>query len=104
MMAAYQELGYTTYHGFQYMAIGGGPAQIEWERAIDAKWYGKGKPFTKEDFDELLGEYEVLSDFPVVGFSEELLEMYPEVRQISGRLPVDEPNGFSKPHGPLTNR
>ena len=77
MMAAYNTLGYSTYHGFDFMAR---PSdQILWEQAIDSKFYGKGKPFVKEDFDAFLGEFQILSDFPVLGFAEEFLQMYPEV-------------------------
>src|SRR6266487_374447 len=77
MKAAYEELGLSTYHGFVYVERP--DHQILWLRAIEAKFYGKGKPFGRKEFDEFLGEFAVLSDFPVLGFTEELLEAYPDV-------------------------
>lgn len=32
-----------------------------WIKALEAKFEGKGKPFEKEDFDELLGDFAVSS-------------------------------------------
>lgn len=80
MKAAYEKLGLPTYHGFDF--IDNPQHQILWEKAIDAKWYAKGKPFSREEFDSFLGEYAVLSDVPVIGFSEELLEAYPEAKVV----------------------
>ncbi|PGH27347.1 hypothetical protein AJ80_01059 [Polytolypa hystricis UAMH7299] len=80
MMSAYNTLGLTTYHGFDFMARSSD--QVVWEKAIDGKFYGKGKPFEKEDFDAFLGEFAVLSDFPVIEFAEELVKMYPEAKVV----------------------
>ena len=55
---------------------------VQWEKAIDAKYYGKGQPFGRKEFDSFLGEWAVLSDFPAIGFTDELLDAYPEVSQI----------------------
>ena len=85
MMEAYNTLGLMTYHGFDYCALP--KHQILWEKAIDAEFYGKGRRFEKDDFDDerFLGPYQVLSDLPVIGFSERFLEFYPDVslRRIS---------------------
>ncbi|PGH29361.1 hypothetical protein GX50_07885 [[Emmonsia] crescens] len=80
MMAAYKTLGLTTYHGFNFVERTSD--QPLWERAIDAKFYGNGKLFKREDFDAFLGEFEVLSDVPAIGFSEEFIEMYPEAKVV----------------------
>ncbi|OAX81408.1 hypothetical protein ACJ72_04253 [Emergomyces africanus] len=80
MMAAYKILGLTTYHGFNFVERT--RDQTQWERAIDAKFYGKGRPFEREDFDAFLGEFGVLSDVPAIGFSEEFIEMYPDAKVI----------------------
>jgi hypothetical protein len=80
MKAAYEELGLPTYHGFVY--IEHQEHQILWLKAIEAKFYGKGKPFGKKEFDSFLGEWAVLSDFPVLGFTEELLKVYPDVSKL----------------------
>ncbi|KAK2785983.1 hypothetical protein FQN53_007086 [Emmonsiellopsis sp. PD_33] len=88
MMAAYQRLGLTTYHGFDFVERESD--QVEWEKAIDAKWYGKGTPFKREDFDAFLGEFGVISDFPAIGFSEEFIEMYPEAKVILVDRDIDK--------------
>ncbi len=31
-----------------------------WKKAFDAKYYGKGKPFTRDEWDQLLGETQVV--------------------------------------------
>lgn len=78
LKAALEKLGIPIYHGFDFVASQ--RDQIAWGKAVDAKWYGKGKPFERQEFDEFLGEWAGLSDFPVVGFAEEMIEAYPEVR------------------------
>ncbi|EEH37613.2 hypothetical protein PAAG_08031 [Paracoccidioides lutzii Pb01] len=80
MMAAYQILGLRTYHGFDFVERTSD--QVQWERAIDAKFYGKGKPLAREDYDAFLDDFHVLSDMPVIGFSEEFVDMYPEAKVI----------------------
>jgi hypothetical protein len=77
MKAAYKELGLEMYHGFDFMDRRGD--QLEWTKAIDAKFDGKGKPYGRKEFDAFLGQWDVLSDFPVIGFTDELLEAYPDV-------------------------
>jgi hypothetical protein len=88
MMQAYQRLGLQTYHGFDF--IENDEHQVQWKKAIDAKFYGKGKPFTKADFDAFLGDYSVISDFPFIGFWEEFLEWYPEARVVIVERDVDD--------------
>ncbi|KAF2008518.1 hypothetical protein BU24DRAFT_497956 [Aaosphaeria arxii CBS 175.79] len=80
MMEAYKILGFSTYHGTDF--VDRPDDQVQWEKAVDAKWFGKGRPFERADFDAFLGEFHVLSDLPVIGFSEELLEMYPEAKVV----------------------
>lgn len=82
MKEAYETLGLHAYHGFDFMEYP--DHQVEWGKAIDAKLFGKGKLYTKEDFDRFLGEYEVLSDFPFIFFSKEFIEMYPDVSPPNG--------------------
>ncbi|KAF2134361.1 hypothetical protein P153DRAFT_254175, partial [Dothidotthia symphoricarpi CBS 119687] len=84
MMEAYKILGYTKYHGFDYIDPSRRHNLPKWEAAIDAKFYEKGRPYTKEDFDQddFLGEFEVLSDFPCLAFTEEFLEWYPDAKVI----------------------
>jgi hypothetical protein len=35
-----------------------------WKRAVNAKYYGKGKPLTREEWDQLLGQTQVANPFP----------------------------------------
>lgn len=77
MKAAYEELGMPTYHGFVY--IERPKDQLRWFDAVDAKYYGKGNLFGPEEFNELLGEWAVVSDNPAIGFVEELIATYSEV-------------------------
>jgi hypothetical protein len=55
----------------------------EWDKAVQAKFYARGKPFVREDWDRFLGEYAVLSDIPVLAFSEELLAQFPDVSALT---------------------
>ena len=36
---------------------------LMWREAIEAKFYGKGKKYTREDFDKVLGNCEVSKPF-----------------------------------------
>jgi hypothetical protein len=88
MMQAYQKLGLTTYHGFDF--IENDEHQVRWKKAIDAKFYGKGRLFTKADFDAFLGDYAVVSDIPFLGFWEEFLDWYPDAKVVLVERNVDE--------------
>ncbi len=61
LWAALGKLGYKSYH---FMEIGS-PEAIKnkhllcWKEALDAKILGKGKPYGKEEFDKVLGNYSV---------------------------------------------
>lgn len=77
MKAALEKLGLPTYHGFEY--VDRPYDQRQWMKAVEAKWYGKGKPFGRAEFDDFLGDWAALSDLPLVAFAEEIIEAYPEV-------------------------
>ena len=47
------------------------------------------EPFGRKEFDNLLGEYEVVSDAPSIVFSEELIDLYPEAKVIIVKRDVD---------------
>lgn len=53
-----------------------------WTRAIEAKYAGRGAPFTREDWDMLLGSSQACCDIPSTLFSVELAEAYPEAKVI----------------------
>lgn len=87
MKKAYETLGLPTYHGFDWIQRPND--QVQWDKAIKAKFYGEGPMLTKKDFDELLGDFEVLSDFPFLGFWEEFVEWYPEAKVILVERDID---------------
>ena len=53
-----------------------------WISAFDAKFSGKGKPFTRAEWDQLLAEYGAVTDVPVIAFSEDLISVYPDAKVI----------------------
>ena len=54
-----------------------------WNVAQDAKFFSKGTPFTKKEWDALLGTFSAVSaDPPAVAFAEELISTYPEAKII----------------------
>ncbi|MDI1491079.1 MAG: hypothetical protein OHK93_002285 [Ramalina farinacea] len=53
-----------------------------WLEAIDAKFYGKGEGFGREQWDQLLGHVTAVTDAPATAFAGELLEAYPDAKVI----------------------
>ena len=53
-----------------------------WNDALNAKYFGKGQRFTREDWDQLLGPYAAVTDLPAIAFPEDLIEAYPEAKVI----------------------
>ncbi|KAF7317764.1 hypothetical protein MKEN_00864200 [Mycena kentingensis (nom. inval.)] len=68
-----------------------------WNRAIEAKIYGRGRKFGKEEWDELLGVNEgvtaVISDLPHLIFTADLIAAYPNAKII---LTTREPRKWFK--------
>lgn len=66
-----------------------------WEEGLRAKFSisssrsSANKPFGRKEFDNLLGDYEIASDFPTIAFSEELIALYPEAKVIIVERDVD---------------
>jgi hypothetical protein len=91
MQAALEILGYgPTIHGFnQWMHV---QDTVMWEEGLKAKFFpssSSSPPFTLKEFDQLLGDYEIASDFPSIAFAEELIELYPEAKVIIVERDVD---------------
>lgn len=61
-----------------------------WEEALQAKLEGNGKPFTRRDFDVLLGDYDAILDVPIIFFAEELIAAYPEAKVLLTTRDVDK--------------
>ena len=60
-----------------------------WIQAFDAKFAGKGKPFARKEWDQLLAEYGAIADVPALAFWEELLAAYPEVKVVLMERDID---------------
>ncbi|KAJ5374315.1 hypothetical protein N7517_006321, partial [Penicillium concentricum] len=82
-------LGYDgTYHG--YAAAVEYPRDCEmWLRAMRAKYDGVGEPFVKQDWDQLLGDYQAVCDVPTACFAEELMTAYPNAKIILTNRDID---------------
>ncbi|ATY61635.1 NAD dependent epimerase [Cordyceps militaris] len=57
--------------------------------AIDAKYRGDGAPPTKEDFDQIVGDFNVLAGSPCWMFVDELLAAYPDAKVILSTRPPE---------------
>jgi len=81
MAAAFEILGLPAYHGLRLINF---PAESPyWERAADAKYYDKGQPFTREEWDRyLLGNFSAVTDIGGYMFWPELLELYPDAKVV----------------------
>ncbi|KAK5122261.1 hypothetical protein LTR85_004171 [Meristemomyces frigidus] len=53
-----------------------------WIEAFQAKFEGKGRPFERKDWDQLLGHCQAVTDTPCAVFYRELLEAYPDAKVI----------------------
>ncbi|RGP70883.1 hypothetical protein FLONG3_7339 [Fusarium longipes] len=83
-----EQLGYTPYH----MSIAKGSPKANyrlWQEALDAKFYGKGNPWGRAEFDRILGPYDAVLDIPAICFVEELVAAYPEAKVIVTQNDVD---------------
>ncbi|GKZ70612.1 hypothetical protein AnigIFM50267_006266 [Aspergillus niger] len=87
---ALRALGYNdTYHG--YAAVLENPRDCEmWHAALSAKYEGKGRPFGREEFDQILGHCQAVSDFPAACFADELIQAYPEAKVILTVRDIDD--------------
>ncbi len=62
-----------------------------WKAAYEAKYDGKGKPFGREEFDQITGHCQaIVGDVLAFNFAEELIAAYPEAKVILTTRPVDE--------------
>ncbi|CAI7590793.1 unnamed protein product [Penicillium bialowiezense] len=89
LRAALQILGYDqTYHG--YAAHFENPRDcIMWLQAFGAKFDGIGTPFGREEFDQLLGHCQAVTDIPAACFAEELIHAYPEAKVVLTHRDID---------------
>ncbi|KAM0201818.1 hypothetical protein ACHAPA_009556 [Fusarium lateritium] len=88
VFTALKQLGYTPYH--MSVAIGSPKTNLSlWREALDAKFYGKGKPWGREEFDKILGFYDAVVDIPAICFVGELVAAYPEAKVIVTQRDTD---------------
>ena len=64
-----------------------------WTKALLAKFKGKGKAFEREQWDQLLGHCQAVSDAPACAFVPELIAAYPEAKLIL--TPRDEESWYT---------
>ncbi|KAL8946302.1 MAG: hypothetical protein Q9222_007280 [Ikaeria aurantiellina] len=80
MYAALNLLGLPCFHSFcLYSRI---PDCAMWIAALDAKYFNKGPPFTRADWDRLLSDYAAVTDVPATAFAEDLIAAYPEAKVV----------------------
>ncbi|KAK5988336.1 hypothetical protein PT974_12486 [Cladobotryum mycophilum] len=80
--AALRELGLNPYH-FSEISKNNKNKHFEtWLKAVRAKYDGVGEPFKGDDFDQLLWNYDAVSDDPCCLFVEELIAAYPDAKVI----------------------
>ena len=88
MQLTLQILGYPCYHGLTLIA---NIRDTEmWDRALDAKFFGKGDLFTRVEWDRLLGNYSAVADLPAVAFPEDLLECYPDAKVVLVKRDIEK--------------
>lgn len=82
MREAYSVLGYEQPYHFASVATSCKDADM-WNEAIRAKFYGRGKPYGRAEFDQLLDHARRPSRTPPgCIFWEELIEAYPEAKVV----------------------
>ncbi|CZR69238.1 uncharacterized protein PAC_19138 [Phialocephala subalpina] len=89
MRAAMQQLGYVDTYHMMSCSIENPPDALMWMDALRAKYDGVGKPFTREDWDQLLGNCQAVCDWPAIAFAKELIEAYPEAKVVLTNRDVD---------------
>lgn len=79
MQAALGILGMRCYHSKLWVSSNLGDTEM-WNEALDAKYYGKGRPYGRREFDQILHDFHAVSDVGALAFVPELLEAYPEAK------------------------
>ena len=89
LIIALRTLGYTPYH---MRSILTSPGEIPlWQEAVSTTLVAPAQrptdqknkaPYTKADFDKLLGDYDAVADLPGCVFAQQLLDAYPEAKVI----------------------
>lgn len=88
LRTALKELGYDDCYHMMSASVENPPDCLMWSDALAAKYEGVGH-FGKEQWDQLLGHCQAVSDWPAVAFAEELIKTYPEAKIILTTRDVD---------------
>jgi hypothetical protein len=98
--SALSQLGFNVYKGMKHAflhASRGENTYPQWSEALDAKYalstpsnkrYGTTRPFTSDDFDKILGNYDAVVGWPLSCFPQEALAAYPDAKVILMDRPV----------------
>ncbi|KAI1098940.1 P-loop containing nucleoside triphosphate hydrolase protein [Jackrogersella minutella] len=89
MRAAMKQLGYVDTYHMMSCSIENPPDALLWMDALRAKYDGVGAPFTRADWDKLLGNSQAVCDWPACAFAKELIEAYPEAKVVLTGRDVD---------------
>ncbi|KAG9242749.1 P-loop containing nucleoside triphosphate hydrolase protein [Calycina marina] len=89
MRAAMKQMGYVDTYHMMSCSIDNPPDALMWMDALAAKYDGTGPAFTREDWDQLLGNCQAVCDWPAVAFAKELIEAYPEAKVVMTTRDVD---------------
>ena len=85
-----RQLGFADTYHMMSCSIENPPDALLWMDALRAKYDGVGTPFTRGDWDKLLGNAQAVCDWPACAFAKELLEAYPEAKVVLVGRDVDE--------------
>ncbi|KAL8757502.1 MAG: hypothetical protein Q9184_004182 [Pyrenodesmia sp. 2 TL-2023] len=81
MQTALEQLGYDPCYHMHFSFQN--PMECEmWTEAFNAKFHNKGRKYTREDWDHLLGHCQAVTDVPTAAFIPELYEAYPDAKVV----------------------
>lgn len=88
LRTALKTLGYDDCYHMMSASVENPPDCLMWSDALAAKYDGKGQ-FGREQWDQLTGHCQAISDWPAVAFAKELIQAYPEAKVIVTTRDVD---------------
>ncbi|KAF2088724.1 hypothetical protein K490DRAFT_72458 [Saccharata proteae CBS 121410] len=88
LRTALSQIGYKPFHG-QMMDVYPEFYPL-WEEALRAKYYGEGEPYGRQEYDKLLGDFNISCNFPGTLVAEDLIKAYPNAKVILTNRDVDK--------------
>ncbi|KAM0718682.1 hypothetical protein Q7P37_005753 [Cladosporium fusiforme] len=89
ILTALEHLGYNPYHMVKAMRAPKLNFSL-WIEALQAKFHGQGKPWGREEFDKVLGDFDAVEDVSTICFAEELIAAYPDAKIVLSNRDVDK--------------